>query len=133
MLLSKTNFLDRIQILSNFFLENLKNQRFGDPMVLNAALQIKNSNNNVNVKNLAKNYCLSQKQFERRFKVGTGFNPKLYARIIRFEKLMKNHATFKNFTQAAYSTGYYDQSHLIRDFKDFTGYDPYQFIEICGY
>ena len=29
-----------------------------------------------------------------------------------------------NWTQIAYSTGYFDQMHLIRDFKQFTGVNP---------
>ena len=34
-------------------------------------------------------------------------------------------------SKVAYDCGYYDKSHLIKEFKMFTGYTPKQLLEIC--
>jgi transcriptional regulator GlxA family with amidase domain len=83
----------------------------------------------VNIFNFADNYCLSLRQFQRRFKELSGFPPKLYARIIRFGAAMQRYGNnFRSLTDIAYECGYYDQSHFIHDFKEFSGYHPKQYF-----
>jgi transcriptional regulator GlxA family with amidase domain len=55
-----------------------------------------------------------------------GITPKLLARITRFQKALNMLETnsSKSLTTVAYEGGFYDQSHFIRDFKEFTGYNP---------
>lgn len=65
-----------------------------------------------------------------RFKVFTGFNPKLYSRIIRFESVIKNHSNARNLTDLSYLNNYYDQAHFIHDFKSFTGFSPKSFWKL---
>ena len=70
--------------------------------------------------------CLSMKQFERKCKERIGMNPKMYARILRFSKAYRLHEACPqlSWTQIAYDAGYYDQMHMIRDFKAFAGVNP---------
>lgn len=75
---------------------------------------------------LAKESCLSLKQFERKCKERIGLSPKLFARIIRFSKayrMREIHPTL-SWKAIAHTAGYFDQMHLIRDFKVFTGTLP---------
>jgi AraC-like DNA-binding protein len=67
---------------------------------------------------------------EKNFKLGTGYTPKQYARIIRFNFLL-NRILFSrmNLTESSYEMGYFDQSHMIRDFKKITGTSPSDFIK----
>lgn len=124
---------ERIDILSNYFKFLLGKHRFGDNLVLNAVKRIRDCKGNLNIKDLSDDFCFSQKQFERRFKANTGFNPKLYARIIRFETALNNRANYNNLTETAHANGYYDQAHFIHDFKAFTGYSPNKFFALSGY
>ena len=66
---------------------------------------------------LAKESCLSAKQFERNFNERIGINPKYFARIIRFDKVfrMKNAFPNKDWLSIALDCGYYDYQHLVRD------------------
>jgi len=67
----------------------------------------------------------SERSLERYFKEYIGLSPKFYCRIIRFAHLfehVQNHSP--NLTSLGYLTGYYDQSHFIKNFKEFTGEDP---------
>lgn len=71
--------------------------------------------------------CLSYKQFGRVFNNHVGMMPKEYARIVRFQKSMRmlqNH--YQNYAEIAYCCGYSDQSHFIRDFRQFSGTTPNQ-------
>jgi AraC-like DNA-binding protein len=70
--------------------------------------------------------CLSVRQFERRSREILGYSPKFFARVIRFSrayrlKLRQPQATW---TSISHQCGYYDQMHLIRDFREFTGTTP---------
>jgi AraC-like DNA-binding protein len=64
---------------------------------------------------------LSERQFERKFKSIIGFTPKHYSRIIRFQHARKKFATRLTFADLAYECNYADQSHFIREFREFSG------------
>lgn len=68
-------------------------------------------------------YHLSSRQYRRRFEAAVGISPKLLDRIQRFQRslqLMGNVPV----AEVALSCGYYDQAHLIRDFRQFAGVTP---------
>ena len=86
------------------------------------------------VTELASVACLSKKQFERLFNELVGANPKEYARIVRFQKslkLLQHYSEDINQAQLAYQCGYADQSHFIREFKQFSGYTPLALLNVC--
>lgn len=79
---------------------------------------------------IAQQACLSTKQFYRKFVERIGLSPKFYSRIARF-----NHAyQYKVAHPAAYwssiaqSFGYTDYHHLEKEFKEFTGLTPNDWI-----
>ncbi len=74
---------------------------------------------------------LSVKQFERRFKAITGFPPKYFARLSRFQAVKDSYALgqFASMTKLAYSGNYYDKSHFNREFKEFSGVQPLQYFK----
>jgi AraC-like DNA-binding protein len=74
---------------------------------------------------------LSVKQFERRFKSITGFPPKYFARLARFQAVKDSYALgqFTSMTSLAYSSNYYDQSHFNREFKEFSGVQPRKYFK----
>lgn len=120
----------RIEILSDYFKSLLKNQRLKDERMVKAIQEIKNSNGNPRIIDLASKSFLSQKQFNRRFKEFSGFNPKVYTRIIRLESAIKHFPNSQSLTELALSTGYYDQAHFIREFKELTGFSPKEFWKL---
>lgn len=70
--------------------------------------------------------CLSNRQFERKAHDVLGYSPKLFARLVRFSnayRLKVNHP-HTLWTTISHQSGYYDQMHLIRDFKAFTATTP---------
>jgi AraC-like DNA-binding protein len=67
---------------------------------------------------------LSPRQFRRRTIEHAGLTPKQLCRILRFQRALKLARTGLAWAQVAAECGYYDQSHLIRDFREFTGAPP---------
>lgn len=81
------------------------------------------------VKQMAKDCFLSERQFERQFLKYSGFTPKMFSRIVRFQSAMTHYGKReKSLTEIALETGYYDQSHFIHDFKEFSGHLPSEYF-----
>ena len=78
------------------------------------------------IDNLVKQACMSNRQFERAFKNRMGVSPKFYSRLVRFSKawLLKENNLHLTWTEIAYECNYFDQMHLIRDFKEFANTNP---------
>lgn len=68
---------------------------------------------------------LSPRQFRRRCLEESGLTPKHLCRILRFRRAL-NLGSHHNHDRAAIAaeTGYFDQAHLIHDFREFTGQTP---------
>lgn len=75
---------------------------------------------------------LSVKQFERRFKSTAGFPPKYYSRITRFQATKRKFVSgkFRTLSELSHACDYYDQSHFIREFKEFGGMQANHFFKI---
>jgi AraC-like DNA-binding protein len=65
----------------------------------------------------------SERQFRRRFQEVVGIAPKVFSRIIRFQRALRSIGR-SGFLPAALDCGYYDQAHFIRDFKSFASETP---------
>jgi AraC-like DNA-binding protein len=74
---------------------------------------------------------MSVRSFERRFMEQVGISPKLYSKLLRFNEamIMKSMYPGKSWTSIAHECNYYDQMHLIKDFKQFSGYTPTEFFK----
>jgi AraC-like DNA-binding protein len=111
------------QILDNYFI-SLIPEATNNPLehVLELIFS-KNGMLTVNEMTIAAH--LGERQLERLFKRYIGLSPKYYARIIRFNYIFQLIKSKKSsWADIVYQSGYYDQSHFIRDFKAFTGEDP---------
>src|SRR5688572_27758449 len=78
------------------------------------------------VREAAKYLGLSQRRFIQCFKAEVGMTPKLFSRIQRFQQtrtLIQQNSS-PNWSALALDLGYFDQSHLIREFLEFSGLSP---------
>lgn len=84
----------------------------------------------IGIKDFCEDLQIHKSTLEKNFKQSTGYTPKEYARVIRFNFLL-NRVLFSpmNLTECSYEMGYFDQSHMIRDFKKITDTTPTDFIE----
>ena len=93
--------------------------------VRSAATRIVVSNGRVQVDKLANDIGISGRQLERRFLREVGLPPKLLSRIVRFQQVFRAvEDADMNWASVAVDCGYFDQAHLIRDFRQFAGRTP---------
>lgn len=87
----------------------------------------------IDVAFLADAACLGVKQFKRVFSEHVGANPKEFTRTIRFQRALHLLETNPQlgFAALAADCGFYDQSHMIREFKTFSGYTPNEYLAVC--
>ena len=67
---------------------------------------------------------MSARQFRRRCREEAGLGPKHLARILRFRRACRLADQGESWLRVAMEAGYFDQAHLIRDFREFTGTTP---------
>ena len=70
--------------------------------------------------------CLCQRHFERKFKAAIGISPKTFAKIHRFKYALRYLRDNPNqdLVSVSIECGYYDHTHLIKDFKTLSGNTP---------
>jgi len=104
------------------------------PAVAMALQQFEHCPQRANVRDTARDAELSQKKFIRLFSEQVGMTPKLFLRVARFERVIDriHFAQHIDWWDVVERHGYYDQSHFIRDFKEFTGITPTEWLKTRG-
>lgn len=88
----------------------------------------------IRIPQLADVACLSNKQFGRIFTEYVGATPKEFLRIVRMQRALHilQCQPGVSFAQLAYECGFSDQSHMIKEFKLFSGYTPAEYLAVCA-
>lgn len=128
--LNDAESISQMLLIIEAFLTTLVNNRKTEShRVDDLSAMILQSKKNCSMDWLAKESCLSLRQFERKFMERMGIGPKSYCRIVRFENAfrMKNMHPNADWLTIAIHCGYHDYQHLVKDYKEFTGQTPTQF------
>jgi AraC-like DNA-binding protein len=104
--------------------------RPADRIVELAIAELSASRGMLDIASLARDFGLSTRHLERRFLECVGIAPKLYARMRRFQSVWPAIEGGAPWAAAAIACGYYDQAHLIRDFREFAGEPPASLLAI---
>ena len=115
------------------FVRGLRRIQRRDIRPLDAAcMQLLGPDPRFGLRDIAREACLSPRQMERVFKALTGVNPKLYDRIIRFDKAfrIRNARPRHDWLRIAMECDYHDYQHLAKAYRDFTGKTPNAFHEL---
>jgi AraC-like DNA-binding protein len=122
---------ERIEIIESFLLEKLKKKTTIDGIVKSTVATMLATKGNTSINTILKGHLTNRRQLERKFASQIGISPKQLGKVIRLQsalKLLLNQQT-ENLTRIAYESEYYDQAHFNRDFKEFTGINPKDFLE----
>ena len=122
----KNTLKERLLIIERYLLFCLRYSGEVDKQVARAVGLMHQADGKIPVRELMEQVCLCQRHFERRFKHATGYTPKEYTRIVRFRRTMDvlRQVTRDNLFSVAIDCGYYDQSHLVKEFKRLSGSPP---------
>ena len=129
-LLGKNDCQNKPTLLNAFFTQLMPKNAFNSHILIQSSLHFILKNKGcVSVNQLVKHTGYTERHIERMFSDAVGLNPKKFSNIIRlhtFLRLMKEGTG--NFTTIGYKCGYADQSHLIREFKKYTGITPKEYV-----
>jgi AraC-like DNA-binding protein len=115
---------ERQSTCERFFFDRIDRVPRNHP-VDNAVNEIFKQHGMVAIKELAEVLAIGERYIEQIFKKYIGLSPKLFSRIVRFNYIFQLiQDKDPNWSDVVFQSGFYDQSHFIRNFKAFTGEDP---------
>ena len=107
-------------LLEDFFLKNLTEKNSFEYSPFNKIYANR-------VEHLKDTFNLSYSSINRLYQNSLGLSPKTFLNIRRFRRSVEHIFSFDKLTDVAHEEGYSDQSHMIRDFKKYTGHSPKTF------
>jgi len=118
-------FSERVQLATNFLLSHGVGWCKPD-VVARLANDVLERQGVLRLSEAAERSGLSLRQLERRFRDTVGIAPRRYARIVRFHAASEAKARLNEraWTDIAHDLGYYDQMHMVHDFRIFAGESP---------
>lgn len=121
----------RVQLLEEFILHQCRLQKPVPDFIDKAANFIIDNNGMLLVNDLLKDSCMSRRTFERKFFQKVGLSPKYFARLRRIGYICNLIAGKKkvDWPKIFYECEFYDQAHFIKDFEEFTGRTPQQYLK----
>ncbi len=116
----------RIALMEDFLQAQLARVSPEKNYFTQALAQIRNKEGGFTHSNLEKKLQVGERQLQRMFKDNLGMSPKSYFRLMRFRQAVASVRGRRevNWLDLTHALGYTDQSHLIRDFKEFAGVPP---------
>jgi hypothetical protein len=129
-IIEATNSNERIKIIETFLLGKLNEKTTINIIVKTTIDALLATNGSASIGTILKEDLSKRRQLERNFTKQIGVSPKQLGKVIRLQtalKMLLNKKT-KNLTDIAYKSEYFDQAHFIKDFKEFTGINPKDFL-----
>ena len=120
----------RVELLNKKFLAMLPKAEVVDPLVNKAVAEMVRSSGNLRIGELHEQLCVSKSTLEKKFQEHVGLSPKILCNILRFNSIVyqAQQTPTPSLTQLTYEQGFFDQSHLVHNFRSFTGLPPGRFF-----
>jgi AraC-like DNA-binding protein len=124
------NWDSRFAILDRFLIRRIGEARPICSAVRHAWKRLRDTGGLIPVSTLADELDWSRKHLANRFREDIGLPPKTMARLLRFRRVVDRPSAdlLSGWTDVALDAGYFDQAHLIRDFRQFAGMTPVEFL-----
>lgn len=119
------------QIVEAFLIRQLRQKQMEKHPIEAAFRLLEDPTRPVSLDYLASQACLSPRQLERKFHERLGLGPKTFMRQIRFSRAvrLKEQQPDLDWLEVAVNCGYYDLSHMRRDFTEYAGSTPTQLLQ----
>lgn len=128
-LVMSKNVIELVNNCDKILYRRMEKQVVSDALLL-AATVISDSHGQIQVKEAARQSGYSERQLNRLFLAQIGINIKNYARLTRFnyvlKHIQKSSCLFAALSQRA---GYFDQAHFDKDFKAISGVTPKKYLK----
>jgi AraC-like DNA-binding protein len=119
----------RFDAVEDFLTARMASGPRPDPAVLSAWRRLSETAGSVRVEALAAELGCSRRYLQSKFRDQVGMAPKAVARQLRFADVCRRiEQTPRRWSEIAFAAGYADQSHLNREFREFAGTTPTEFV-----
>lgn len=121
---------ERIEIIETFLLNKLNEATTIENIVKTTVDTLIATKGGMPINGIMKDDLSKRRQLERYFKKQIGISPKQLGKVIRLQATlhMLLSEQSETLTEIAYENEYFDQNHFIKDFKEFVGITPKEFI-----
>jgi AraC-like DNA-binding protein len=121
---------DALGLVQGALVRRLEPSRTGVPSRALGALRLLHQPESApSIGGIARALALSPRQLERIFRRDVGLSPKLYARLLRFRRMVGAlDRGDPRWADLAARAGYSDQAHLVREFRAFAGVTPGRYL-----
>lgn len=126
---SLENGRERILALEDYWLAQLKG--FQHPFLHDVIDELSNKNSSSSISGVALKNGISRTTLNKHFDLHLCTMPSRFRKVARFRNAIKRHQkknSHENLADISYCTEYFDQSHMIKDFKALTTYTPKAFF-----
>lgn len=121
-----------IQDLELFMQKKMDHQVKIDPVVDASIALIRHVRGDIRVKELNEELGVCKSTLEEKFNRNLGLSPKEFCKIEKINQFLDNYELHKDemtLTQLTFKSGYYDQSHLIKEFRYFVDMSPRKYLK----
>jgi AraC-like DNA-binding protein len=126
--LQEASDLDRrLQILESFLAKRLTRTFAIHPAIAHALTRFSTT---VDIGEIVEETGYSHRHFIQLFRRSVGLSPRMYTRLLRFQKTLKHgyDKTRGRWIDVALEAGYADQAHFNREFRELTGISPTEYL-----
>jgi AraC-like DNA-binding protein len=122
----------RFALLEQFLLARLREPPPGLKFVQCAVAEIARHHGTLSIRELSERLGMSQKHLIVQFKQMVGCTPKELGRLYRFGDILASIDPTQpvDWTLVAHQFYFHDQSHFIRDFREFSGHTPTDYLRL---
>jgi AraC-like DNA-binding protein len=120
----------RFEVLERVLVAELMRGCERHPAVLFAMRRLMTAPHQTTISHLTERIGLSPKRFIQVFRDETGYSPKVFYRIRRFQQALDRMEGQRSveWARVALDCGYFDQAHFIHDFRAFSGINPSSYL-----
>ena len=120
---------EKLALVADYFVSEWRKSKKKEGSIQAVAEEIKRKNGVVKIADLANQYQINPRRLERCFISETGMTAKMFSRILRFNyaKTLIERDPGISLASLTYETGYSDQAHFSKNFREMFNYSPAEF------
>src|SRR5438105_3471018 len=129
-IIERASIHERIAALERALVARLPFARSIDPRISSAIKSLKRTSGQMPIDSIGSEFGMSRQHLTRKFQEHVGISPKFFARVVRMQDMLRRVENVRDvdWCTLALDSGYYDQAHMIDDFRDLCGISPARYL-----
>ena len=130
MLVKPEPFIQRVNLILDFFKKNLIDETYINSLLDYCLVALCIERGLMKIEKLSEIMGYSDSYIRKQFAQNMGYSPKKYNSMLRIHRVVKDLDAGISIQDATHAAGYYDESHMYKDFSRFSHMTPREFVKI---